>query len=46
MSVLDRLTNALASRTESYVCRFCRLTFERERRNCPACGCDEITPGT
>ncbi|MBX0286760.1 hypothetical protein [Haloarcula salinisoli] len=44
MPVLKRLTDALGGRNESYVCRFCRLTFERERRNCPACGCGTIEP--
>jgi len=44
MPVFERLTDVLESRTQSYVCRFCRLTFERERRNCPACGCGTIEP--
>ncbi|WP_262179180.1 hypothetical protein [Haloarcula laminariae] len=43
MPVLERLTNTLG-RSKSYVCRFCRLTFDRERRNCPACGCGPIEP--
>ena len=42
--MLKQLTEAFIGRSESYSCRFCRLTFERERRNCPACGCDEIAP--
>jgi len=44
MALIDRLTDAFGGRSESYSCRFCRLTFERERPNCPACGCDEIAP--
>jgi len=42
MSLIDRLTSL--DRSSSYVCQFCRQSFERERTNCPACGCEEIAP--
>jgi len=41
MPLLQRLTTTVGSPT--YVCQFCRLSFEQERSNCPACGCAEIT---
>jgi rubrerythrin len=41
MSIFQRLTGTVSKPT--YVCRFCRLSFEKERANCPACGCDEIS---
>jgi rubrerythrin len=28
----------------AYVCRGCGLTFEDDRLNCPACGCDVRRP--
>jgi rRNA maturation endonuclease Nob1 len=40
MSLTQRLM-ALATDTR-YVCQFCRQSFEQQRRNCPACGCEEI----
>jgi len=42
MSIVQRLTTLVTD--TRYVCQFCRQSFERERTNCPACGCEEIAP--
>jgi rubrerythrin len=42
MSVLDPLKNAVRRDRSTYVCRFCNLSFDRELRNCPACGCSDV----
>ena len=42
MSVLTSLRNAVRPDRETYVCRFCNLSFDRQLTNCPACGCSEV----
>jgi rubrerythrin len=42
MSVLTSLRNAVRPDRETYVCRFCNLSFDRHLTNCPACGCSEV----
>ena len=36
-SILDRLENS-----PDYVCEFCGLSYDEQRRNCHACGFDVI----
>ncbi|MFC7075072.1 hypothetical protein [Haloarcula halophila] len=44
MSIIHRITNTVRSKSRTHVCRFCRLSFEKQRTNCPACGCNTIEP--
>ncbi|MFD1585467.1 hypothetical protein ACFR9U_00610 [Halorientalis brevis] len=39
MSITDKLRGHLDS-TPAFACTYCGLTFEQDRLNCPACGCD------
>ncbi|MFB6178633.1 MAG: hypothetical protein ABEI77_02780 [Halorientalis sp.] len=39
MSITDKLRSHLHD-TSSFACTYCGLTYEQDRLNCPACGCD------
>ena len=40
--LLEPLRDRLGGGSEEYECRLCSLRFDRERLNCPACGCSEM----
>ncbi len=39
MSITERIRTRFTSKP-SYACGYCGLTFDHDRLNCPACGCD------